>query len=668
MAVKRDSTTGVIDMNEFENHLKARLRQEGYIDLIISTPDPNIRINSITSNDKLDISNIDALSDIKNYTDITVATLEENLWLLNGRFPIYQNGTIDGYISKTISNENGEFETNPQITVQLNNTSEVENFSIILNPAVPTGYPNSIIVRCYDSGDNLLRETKKDLVSREDTGEVDEDENPIYRDKVLDTLPSVNFEFENKLQNVYRVECEFVGTRYGNRRIRVSSVMFGKTLLLNQDKILSASYSDKTSFVPDTLPTRTFSFDLNNYEGVYNVDNPENSYLSLDSRTRVRFRNGYNVGGYEYNEDGTVKMVNGFPLVNNEHGLTEIEWDDWKELRLIRVSANADESATFECGSILDVMDKPYTQEIFDGKDRKVGDIATNILNFEGLDESTIEWSSDNSGKSYRDYEIDTIVPELSCREIIQRLAFSIGATILIKDNGKIKFANLDLNKPTSFTHHFDWNYTDFESIPAAEQLESITDIDELSIPKYKSYTEQSGDITYGSHSNLSIIATVECNTISQEVTYSECRPIAARISEKDTSGAQIRDDYRLFSRRGVINLAGLGIGATATVEIIGYPIKTEVKQERSVTNQSLVLETKLIKEDPDDIIKKKYLEWYKKKFKYNITTRGEPLVDAGDYGIIQTQFTQKMPVYILQNNWRFDGTWSGDMEVIALD
>ena len=68
------------------------------------------------------------------------------------------------------------------------------------------------------------------------------------------------------------------------------------------------------------------------------------------------------------------------------------------------------------------------------------------------------------------------------------------------------------------------------------------------------------------------------------------------------------------------------------------------------------------------ELIKRKYYEWYKKKFKYSMTTRGEPLVNAGDYGIIQTQFTEQMPVYILQNHWTFDGTWAGDMEVIALD
>lgn len=671
MAVKRNAD-GTIDINEFENHLKASSRQEGYLEIIMFTPDPNVRLKNITSDDKLDICNIDTVGDIRKYTNITVATLEENLWLLNSRFPVYQNGKIDGYISNSMSNSEGVFETNPKITIQLNNTAEAENFSVILNPAVPTGYPKSMKIYCYDQNDNQIGMFTKDLIWQEDSGEVDEDNNPIYITKTLDTLPSVNFEFN--LDNLYKVECEFIGTRFGNRRIRVSSIMFGKTLYLNQDQVLNVEFTDKTSFVPDTLPSRTFSFDLNNYDSTYNVDNPENGYLLLDKQTRVQFRNGYNVAGYVYNEDGTVKFDSEFnlPIVNNEEGLEEIEWDDWKELRLINVSANADESATFECGSILDVMTETYTQEVFEGNNRTVEYITNNILAFENLDASTVEWSSDDNMKSYKDYLIDTVLPELSCREIIQRLAFSIGATILIKDNGKIKFANLNLKDPSTFTHSFNWTYSDFESIPAAEQLESITDITELSMPKYYSTLKKDGDVSYQSRNDQTIITTVECTAVSQEVTYSECLANAARISEKDTSGATMRDDYHLYARRGIINLAGLLPGKTASVDIIGYPIETKTVQERNVTSDSLVLETQLLKEDPknsknEEMIKTKYAEWYKKKFKYTITTRGEPLVDAGDYGIIQTQFSEKMPVYILQNHWTFDGTWAGDMEVIAL-
>ena len=736
MAIKRD-TYGNIITSEFENHLKAQLRNEGYIEILMYTPDTSVEISSISSEDKLEICNIDSVKDIKKYTNNTVATLEENLWLLNGRFPIWQNNRVDGYISNSISNENGAFTTNPTMRIQLSRVSDLETMSMILNPAVPTGYPKQILFHLYDENDTELNVVTKNIEWEEPTGEVDEDDQPIMVTKLLDTLPSVNVDLNRN--DVFYIVAEFVGTRFRHRRIRVSTVTFGKTIYLNQDAVLNVDYTDKTSFVPDTLPSRTFSFDLNNYDGIYDIDNPNNSYIKLDKQTIVRFRNGYNVAGYEYNQDGTVKMEdwkefytteevvldehgdpvidpdtgepltetvphertilqNAWPVVEREDGMVEIEWDDWKELRLMEVSANADESATFSCGSVLDIMEETYTAEIFNGYDRTVEEIANDVLTFENLGSDTIEWSSDGikvpkydanqqllpmdqwEDTPYKDYIISTVVPEIQCKQVFQMLAFAIGATILIKDDGKIKFANLNLQRPESFTHQFNWTYCDFESIPAADQLESIENINELSIPKYRSYLDTSGDIeVQGVGNNLSVCGTATCTASHSEITYQSCYPVGVRIKATTLLGAQIGNCV-LYAHRGIININGMQEGETVEVEVLGYPIITETIQEINVTSDSLVLDTKLIKADPGlwlstgqpdtngkEQIKKKYLEWYKKKFKYKIKTRGEPLVDAGDYGVIQTQFTSQMPVYILQNHWTFDGAWEGDMEVISL-
>ena len=74
MAVHRDEF-GNLDRADFENHLKARTRKEGYVDIIMYTPDTNIQISSVTSNDKLSICNIDAITDLETYNSGTVAKL-----------------------------------------------------------------------------------------------------------------------------------------------------------------------------------------------------------------------------------------------------------------------------------------------------------------------------------------------------------------------------------------------------------------------------------------------------------------------------------------------------------------------------------------------------------------------------------------------------------------
>ena len=257
----------------------------------------------------------------------------------------------------------------------------------------------------------------------------------------------------------------------------------------------------------------------------------------------------------------------------------------------------------------------------------------------------------------------------------------------MIKDNGHIKFANLNISDPTTFTNSYTWHYTDFESIPAAEQLDTINNLSQISMPKYYAGLEQKGDIndfvannsaitTGNVYSNCKVITTATCTSVSNEITYSNAYVIGARLSDENSPSvlqAVSLGTIRLYSKRGLISLIGFSGGEEVKVEIIGYPIEIKTIQERNVTSDSLVLNTQIMQYDitvnnTSEYIKRKYLEWYKKKFKYTYNGRGEPLVNAGDYGVIQTQFSEKMPVYILRNHWTFDGTWSGDMEVIALD
>lgn len=87
MAVYRD-VYGTIDRQEFEKHLKAIVRKEGYIEIIMFTPDPTIPTPTVTSEDVLSMSNIPicdltSMTDLNKYTSSTIATLEENLWLLD---------------------------------------------------------------------------------------------------------------------------------------------------------------------------------------------------------------------------------------------------------------------------------------------------------------------------------------------------------------------------------------------------------------------------------------------------------------------------------------------------------------------------------------------------------------------------------------------------------
>lgn len=600
-----------------QKYLNIPTRAEGYIDIIMYAQDAQVDIANITSNDISTYSNIDALKDIKNYTNTTIATLEENMWLLNGRFPNATPGVrYNGYMSNSISDEEGNFETNPYINIELAKSSEVESFSLILNSAVPSGYPKNIKCSFYN-GETLLIELTKDLTTER-------------------ALPNLIFDVNQ--QNVTKVTIEFIGTRRGKRRIRLSSLMFGRVINLDQNQVVSTDYTDKCSYVPDSIPSRVFSFTMNNYSQIYNVDNPENGYVNLDNNTKVLMRNGYNIYGYDEKTE----------TINNPDGFQEIAWDDWKELRLLNITTSED-TCTFECGSVLDMMEDIYTNEIF-SNNRSVESITDMLMQFEGLPDNTIIFSNDDDGKSYGAYTINTVLPELPVRELIQLLAFSVGATLLIQDDGTIKFANLKLDNLSSFTNHHEFNYKDFASIPAAERLENTTNI---SLPKYNSTVD----------SEITDIIKTKISQNQVEITYSECQPSVVLPDTKV-------QEFQLFCRRANLFVTVSEVEPEIEITVKGYKITTTETQERTVTKDTLIIDTQLMKEDPGDKIKEKYKSWYGKKFKYTMDTRGEPLVDAGDIAKIQTPFSGEDELingYVLQNHITFDGTWGGDMEVIKL-
>lgn len=611
-----------------QKYLNVSTRGMAYMDIMMYVPDNSVRIGNISCDDVLQYSDIDTISNIKNYTNTTIATLEENLWVLNGGFINPTPGRkYNGYISNSISDEVGQFKTNPVININLSTLSKIEYFSIILNPAVKTGYPKQVKLSCLDGNGELIGDVLTKNIQEETS------------------LP--NLVYEVNLNNVASLKLEFVDTITPYRRIRVASIMFGKVITLTQDEVLNTHYEDKCSFVPDTIPSRIFDFTLSNYDKKYNIDNPENGYVDLDRQTRVMMRNGYNIYGYTENNDGTRE-------INNPDKVVDIAWDDWKELRLLNVSTDDEDTCTMECGSILDMMTDVYTGERFTNN-RTVRSISTQLLSFMGLSIDTVQFSTDDNGVDYGDYVINTVLPELPVRELFQLLAFSVGATLLIKDDGTIKFANLKLDDTKSFTHQHKFTYNDFESVPAAEQLENTTNI---SLPKYNS--------SIGTDEEE--ITTTDVSAVNVEISYGDCVPTGARVSKDDTSGNSVAS-ADLYAHRGTLTMNLPNDGPTK-VTVFGYPITTVKTQDRSVTKDTLIIDTQLISKDDGNRIKQKYQQWYGKKFKYVMNTRGEPLVDAADYAEIQTPFSGDKDLirgFVLMNSIDFNGSWSGNMEVIAL-
>jgi hypothetical protein len=583
-----------------QDMLNTTYRNEGYLDILMFVQDKNVRITNVTSNSTLSFSNLSTITNLDKYNSAAMATLERNLWILDGTFFNPNKAQIyDGYISSEMSDDNGDFKTNPVINLTLLQEYSTEYFSLVFNPAVQTAYPKKVTVSfSNNSGQEVLTRT------------VDISE--------INTLP--NLVIEAKLDNVKSVKIEFIGTQVPHRRIRLSTAMFGKLEMFNQERIVDCDWNDKCSLVADTLPSRIFSWKMTNYDKKYNIDNPSNELPVLDRSTEVMLRWGYKTDG----------------------GL--IEWTDMKHLRLLSVSTNNDDTATFEAGSNLDMMDAIFDRDVYNGE-RTTGEIVRTLLNFVGADASLVIYDG-----NFENSIVDRPLPEQPVRELLQLLAFGCGATLQILDNGQIKFADISISNPTSKAT---FTYNDFASIPRAEQLE---------------YTSNVALTTTTSSVEKEKRQLVSTTITTQEVSINYGTAKDAIAIAKD--GTIIKSAYYTTH----CELEVMFAGDSCEIEIQGYGITTATRSEKWVTSNTLVLDSQMARY-PNETVRKKYADWYDKRFKYIMTTRGEPLVNATDIVSIQTPFTEvigsvvnkPMKTYVLQNHITYDGAWGGDMEVIVL-
>jgi hypothetical protein len=145
---------------------------------------------------------------------------------------------------------------NPILTVTLAGAAPIiEYLSILFAGGVDTSYPKTFKIRTYLEDDTLIQEHVYNM--DEQTG-----------------LPLLVIPIGDEL--VKRLEFEFVGTVCPHRRSRLNKIMFGKAEQVDPSMLKSWKIDDKASLVADSIPMRVLTYDVVNYKGDYDIDNPGN--------------------------------------------------------------------------------------------------------------------------------------------------------------------------------------------------------------------------------------------------------------------------------------------------------------------------------------------------------------------------------------------------------
>ena len=622
------------NINLTQTDLNESLRGLTDVDIMMFLPDKNIYFasNAVTVNKQplSYTSNLQSLIQISRLPQANIATFENNSWILDGSFispsESYGGGgdSYTGYISNDYTDDDGNYSTNPIIKVSLALTAPVvEYLSIKFAGGIDTSYPKTFKIRTYNENDSLIKEHSYNM--SEQTG-----------------LPLLVVEIQDN--NVRRLEFEFVGTQCPHRRSRLDKIMFGKAEQVDSHYLQSWKIDDKASLVADSIPTKTLTYSIINYEGDYNIDNPGN-------KIPINYKDALVFFTFSMEKDGLWKYT---PM---------------KTFNLMDISTTPEGIVTFSCGSILDMLTETFDHDIYGGV-RTIPEIMSMLLSFSGVSTDQFELDAE-----YMEYQINIPLPEQPVREIIQRLAFSCGATLTVDDDNKIIFSKRSIT-PTSSTPKFMFNQPEpFNSAgvlleePNAEALNHTTNIAMCTYDtKISTETSEIGS------ANISTISPTRI-TFSPTVGGIQFDDISLQEQHATLSVSEI------YSQHAIITVNWQEGTATPPIEVKIYGIKAETTKTmpRSADMDTLILDSGLALNIPSNLDPRfvttpdpntfYYTDWYGAKFKYVCKTRNEYLIKAGDIVLFETPFSNGEPNrvgYVLRNSYS-DNEESGEMEVITV-
>ena len=625
------------DLDLTQTDLNEPLRGLTDVDIMMFLPNKNISFpsNAVTINKQAlpYTSNLQSVVTFSRLPQANIATFENNSWILDGNFispsEAYSGGgdSYAGYISNDYTDDNGDYSTNPIITISLAAAAKIEYISIKFAGGIDTSYPKVFKIRTYNNLSTLIREHIYDMST--ETGL------PLLVASIVD-------------ENVASVQFEFVGTQCPHRRSRLNKIMFGKAEQIDPYYLQSWKIDDKASLVADSIPTKTLTYNVIDYEGDYNIDNP-----AINNKLPTKYKDALVFFTFSMEKDGLWKYA------------------PTKTFNLTDVSTTPEGVVTFTCGSLLDILTETYDHDIYNGP-KTIKQVMEQLLPFSNIGINQCELNE------FADYIINIPLPELPVRELIQRLAFSCGATLTVDDNNKIIFSKKNII-PTQNTSKFMFNQpVPFNSAgvlleePSAEALANTTNIGMYTYDTKAGSTEP----TELGSADVSVITDTRI-TFSPAVGAIQFDDLALQEQHATLTASEV------YSQHAIIRVSWTD-EATPPINVKIYGIKAETTKTipKTATMDTLLLDSGLTYEtrtqsvntflkrpsspDPTTFY---YDDWYGAKFKYVCKTRNEYLVKAGDIILFETPFSNGEPNrvgYVLRNSYSNNEN-NGEMEVIAI-
>lgn len=420
-----------------------------------------------------------------------------------------------------------------------------------------------------------------------------------------------------------KIEIYFVESSLPYRRIRVNQLLFGITEIYTDDEILEAENSKKTTLINSDLPTHTFKFTIDNMDKLFNPDNPEGWYRYILQKQPISYSWGYQL------DDGTIEWILGGKMLLT--GSVEV----------------GENKVSFNTTTLINYLTHTYKKGVYNVNGMSLYDMAVEVLTENGIKPSQYRlW------EGLRNLKTDAPIPKLETRQILQIIA-TAGNCVLYTDN-----ENVLVIEPFVYVVNEDGMDYDF-----------ITSKPEVNIQP-----ELHNAIVYVNHYNIEEAVSelfknesLEIDgTAIIEVEYNLATNISATITGGTILNANYYGRYAILEIEAQDDVVSLIISGNKinTTQVIESKLYNEDGENAEYTSDLI---TPMLESSKDTKLCEFIGDWYNCRNIYSFNNRGDILKNTREIIPIETDFSDSLLGFLVENSIKYNGAWSGSSVVIKV-
>lgn len=558
---------------------------------------------SVSANNEETFSDLQKIKEPYILQTKNYATLEKNFWLLDDSQPLLGSEELQ---QTYISS----FMSNENCTFSENASFTITNEIYLTTLGltmtfdnINNNYVKKLNVKAYRDETKIM---DKDYILSD------------YKEKII-------FADNDELVKWNKIVITFLETSLPYRRVRISQLLFGIKEVYTDENIISAESKEKTTMINSELPSHTFKFTIDNMDKKFNMDNPDGYYRYLLQRQPISYEWGYQL------DNGTIEYVLGGHMLLT--GNAEVK----------------NNQVSFNTTTLINYLTNIYKKGVYSSTGESLYDLAVKILTFSGITSDKY-----NISDTLKTIKTNAPLPKLEVRQLLQIIATAGNCTLFTTRENIINIQPLNFNVVSSDS----MDYGFMESRPTIKLQAELA----KSIVYINHYLVESSTSELFKNDNLIING-----TITVEVEYDLATEITGNITNATIDSAEYYGRYAILTLTNsnenpcTLIINGKKINVSQTIDTKIYKDDGENIEYKNELVTQMSESTKEVK------LKEFIGNWYSNRNIYSFSNRGDILKDTREIIPIETDFSNSINGYLVENNINYNGAWKGNSTVIKV-